>query len=50
MLNWLKNLARGGPPAPTRETLLNHGLELAMDWGKNGWRRSRTGCASATRN
>ena len=35
MLNWLKNLARGGPPVPTREALLNDGLELAMNWGQN---------------
>ncbi len=34
MLNWLKNLARGGPPAPAREALPNDGLELAMDWGE----------------
>ena len=50
MLNWLKNLARGGPPAPAREALPNDGLELAMDWARPGWRRSRTGCISATRN
>ena len=35
MLNWLKNLTRGGQATPTREALLNDGLELAMDWGEN---------------
>ena len=35
MLDWLKKLTRGRPTPPARETLLNDGLEMAMDWGES---------------
>ena len=35
MLRWLGALARGRTEGPTRETLLNEALGLAMDWGED---------------
>ncbi len=34
MLNWLRRLT-SSRTQPSRETLLNDGLELAMNWGEN---------------
>jgi hypothetical protein len=35
MFRWLSKLTGSARAMPTREALLNEGLELAMDWGEN---------------
>jgi len=35
MYRWLRRLGSSLRARPTREVLLNDGLELAMDWGEN---------------
>ena len=35
MPRWRLGFGRAAGSKPTRETLLNNGLELAMDWGED---------------
>lgn len=35
MFRWLVNLGKASRTKPTREALLNEGLDLAMDWGED---------------